>query len=225
LIYTHLRALRLGPEQSFVLVAPDGSAWQAVWPGGRVAELRCLEQLKPDPCAPVELFTAWPKGKRAEQLVLRACEAGVRRIRPVVFERSVSGREVLSPNQLARLGRIAREACQQLNRPYLTQIEAEPVLLDELLQAPSRTSNSACYALHPDAPNLASLASAQETSEFSLLIGPEGGFSDEELPRIAAADWQFAGLLPTILRIEAAGPWGAGLIQHAVLGKSAPPQK
>ena len=219
----HLKALRFGPEERFLLLPPEGQAIAARVAGKRELILEGGHTRPELPLLPITLATAWPKGKRAEDLVVRACEAGVARIQPVVFERSVAGREALSGHQLERLKRVAKECCQQLRRPTLPVLEAEPCPLD---QVQARVEADRAYCLHPGAPLLAETWRQDQPSSAALLVGPEGGIAEEELARLREQEWGFVGLLPTILRIEAAGPLGAALCQHlaevAVRGSRAP---
>lgn len=210
----HVKALRFGAEETFLLVLPNGSGIAA-----RVLDRRSVELLGESPVPsldlhPVQLATAWPKGKRAEDLVIRACEAGVSRIQPTYFERSVAGREPISLNQRERLERLMRETCQQLGRPQLPDLATEPVPWAE---ARALDPDAHPFCLHPGAEPLAQAFARSDPERSLLLIGPEGGISPEEEQQIQAQEWDFVGLIPTILRIEAAGPMGAAIVQHAHL--------
>jgi 16S rRNA (uracil1498-N3)-methyltransferase len=208
----HLRALRFGPEEEFLLLAADGGAWRARLKGRAEVELLGSTQAPTVKQHTITLATAWPKGKRAEELVVRACEAGVARIQPVQFQRSVAGRQAWGSKQSERLQRIARESCQQLRNPLLPKIDREPIAFSAWLE---QIDAEKYYFLHPGAPALTSiwLPCAQTT----MVIGPEGGFTDEEVAAMQSAGMTAAGMGPLILRIAAAGPTAAALIQHAWL--------
>ena len=213
----HLRALRFAPDEEFLLLADGGQAWRA-----RVADRSSVELLGEAQAPTVELHritlaTAWPKGKRAEDLVVRACEAGVARIVPLQFQRSVAGRQAWGEKQMERLRRIARESCQQLRNPQLPQIGAEPLPLSTFLQQADPRN---CYYLHPGAPPLKGCWTTPRDGQTTLLIGPEGGFDNGEIQAMQEAGLKAAGLSPLILRIEAAGPMAAGLIQHLQLDRA-----
>ena len=207
----HLKALRFGAEETFLLVLPDGTGLRA-----RQADRRELQLDGPAPVPvldlhPVHLATAWPKGKRAEDLVIRACEAGVARIQPIIFERSVSGREPLSANQLERLNRLMRETCQQLGRAQLPKLVPTPLPWESMRAA---DPHATAFCLHPRSQPLAEAFEQLNPQSSLLLVGPEGGISPAEAEGLRAQEWAFVGLIPTILRIEAAGPMGAALLQH-----------
>ncbi|MCH2101571.1 MAG: 16S rRNA (uracil(1498)-N(3))-methyltransferase [Planctomycetes bacterium] len=213
----HVKALRFGAEETFLLLLPDGSGLAA-----RVLDRSSLELLGPTEVPklqlhPTHLATAWPKGKRAEDLVIRACEAGVTRIQPTLFERSISGRESLSGNQIKRFQRLIRETCQQLGRTELLELVADPLPWQEIRATEPRAR---AFCLHPGAPPLSHIVDKLAPSCSLLLVGPEGGISAAEKIQIEDQGWVFVGLLPTILRTEAAGPLAAALIQHAGMDKA-----
>lgn len=212
----HLKALRFGSDEPFLLILPDGRALQACQPERGSLQLMGFAEPPRLALAPITLATAWPKGKRAEDLVVRACEAGVRRIQPVIFERSIAGREAISKNQLERLRRIAREVCQQVGLASIPQIASEPIPMQQVHE---QEPEALAICLRPGAPSLREVLLPASDKLLTLLVGPEGGTSADEKTWLAEHGWVFAGLLPTILRIEAAGPMGAALCQ-AVVGPS-----
>ncbi len=207
----HLKALRLEAKVDFLLMLPNGGAVRAHFDQNGDIELCGLCEVPQLPLLPITLASAWPKGKRAEDLVIRATEAGVERIIPLLCERSISGRKTLSSNKLERLNKLARETCQQCNRPYPPLIEQQPVRLKDIVQeAPTARP----IALIPDSWPLAMELTLNPPKELLLLIGPEGGFSPLEEAWLDAQKIVKSGLLPTVLRIEAAGPSAATVCQH-----------
>lgn len=216
-LQAHLKALRLEADERFLLLGPSGRAVLARPQGRGAFELEGASERPRQTLFPVRLATAWPKGKRAEDLVLRACEAGVAEIQPVLCSRSVAGRESLSNHQQGRFQRIAREACQQLLRPELPQIHPEPVSLESLFPV---DRGELPVILKPGARPLAQILVDEQPSQVLLFVGPEGGWSPEEEEQLLTLGCQAAGLVPTVLRIEAAGPLAAALCQHqAMVGK------
>jgi len=207
----HLKALRIEPEESFLLLLPNGGAVRAQFDGRNQVMLFGLCEIPHLPLLPVTLATAWPKGRRADDLVVRAAEAGVERILPMVCERSVAGKEPLSSSKIARLRKLAREACQQCGRPTPPVVERNPVPLETVLdEAPAARP----VALVPGGWPLTMELGLHSPREVLLLVGPEGGFSEKEVALLETLEVSKAGLLPTVLRIEAAGPFAAGLCQH-----------
>ena len=100
----------------FLLLDLEQKAWLAKTSGRVQIELLGETQPPSHKLHRIELATAWPKGKRAEDLMVRACESGVAVVQPVIFERSIFGRDPLSKKQRSRLEKLARECCQQLSK-------------------------------------------------------------------------------------------------------------
>ncbi len=210
-LYRHFKALRLDVGQDVLLLLPHGGAIKATWDGFDTLQLLGLCEVPRLPLMPLTLATAWPKGRRADDLIVRATEAGVERIVPMVCERSISGRKPFSKNRLDRWNKLARETCQQCNRPFPPILAESPVPLQEIREeAPPAKP----LALIPEAFPLAMGLTLQPSKEIMLLVGPEGGFSSDELTWIKEQGIQTAGLLPTVLRIESAGPAAATICQH-----------
>jgi 16S rRNA (uracil1498-N3)-methyltransferase len=151
----------------------------------------------------ITLAVSLPKGDRQRWLVEKATELGVRRLVPCVTARGVA-----QPveNAVARLRRVVIESSKQCRRNRLMEI-VEPVrFLDFAATAPN---DAVRFVAHPtprgdgDTSNL-----LREHSVASLplvaAIGPEGGFTDEELQMALDAGWKCVRLGPRILRVETA---------------------
>jgi len=211
----HLRALRFGAEESFLLLPPKGPAVEA-----RLLEKGDLELLgtamRPRlALLPTTLATAWPKGARADELVRRATESGVQTILPLRTSRSVAGKDAFSPSKRARWQRIMEEVASQCRRPELPTLLEEPLALDELpATMAARAPGAQGYVLTPGTLPLQLSLELNAPRELWLAVGPEGGFSAEEEELLQIGGFLAAGLAPTVLRIEAAGPLAIALCQH-----------
>lgn len=207
----HLHALRLGRDEPFLLLLPLGGALAARWNGQGTVLLQGLTEIPRLPLLPVTLATAWPKGQRAEELVVRATELGVERIIPLICERSVAGTHAAGRERQRRLERLAREACEQCGRPVPPVLDARPLALEQVRR---ETPLAHAVALAPGAWPLSMELALHTPREVLLLVGPEGGFTDGERAQLRDQGVHEAGLTPTVLRIEAAGPLAAGICQH-----------
>ncbi len=212
----HLRALRIGPGQDFLLLPEEGGpGLLSRWAGGEELELLGIAERPTLALRELCLATAWPKGPRADELVTRATEAGVARIQPVIFERSIAGREPFRAQRLERWQRLARESGQQCRNPSPPALASTPLPLEEALAA---LAGDPLVVLSPGAPPLGALLAELPAGPLALLVGPEGGFSPAELALLESRGLPRAGLLPTVLRIEAAGPLAAALCQLSPVG-------
>jgi 16S rRNA (uracil1498-N3)-methyltransferase len=164
------------------------------------------------------LGVALPKGDRQKWLVEKAVELGVTRIVPLRTERGVA-----QPVEqaLVRLRRAVIEASKQCGRNRLLQIDEPrswPDFVGDAAETPCR------LVAHPggekDAGQLAdsvpllrrSRAGGSDGCDVSLAVGPEGGFTDEEVAVATAAGWLTVGLGPRILRVETAALYLAAVV-------------
>lgn len=207
----HLQALRLGPGDRLLLLPPEGEAWPAEVEADGGLLIGKPVPRPTLPLASVTLATAWPKGSRADELVVRAAECGVTRILPLSCARSVSGRDAFRPNRVERWERLMRETCQQCGRPEPPQLTTTPMVLPEVHADHPQALQ---VALLPGTLPLATVLDLQPSREFLFYVGPEGGFDAAEESWFHSKEVPCAGLLPTVLRIEAAGPVAAALAQH-----------
>jgi 16S rRNA (uracil1498-N3)-methyltransferase len=214
----HLRALRFGDEENFLLLPPEGPALEARLLEKGDLELLGTTQRPRLPLLPTTLATAWPKGARADELVRRATESGVQRILPLRTSRSVAGKDAFSPSKRARWQRIMEEVASQCRRPELPTLLEEPLAVDELpATMAARAPAAKGYVLTPGTLPLQLSLELNAPRELWLAVGPEGGFSPEEEELLEIGGFLAAGLAPTVLRIEAAGPLAVALCQHHYL--------
>jgi 16S rRNA (uracil1498-N3)-methyltransferase len=146
------------------------------------------------------LGVALPKGDRQKWLVEKAVELGVGRVIPLKTRRSVA-----QPvgQALDRLRCAVIEASKQCGRNRLMEI-AGPL---ELADYVSSLQNQACRIIaHPGgSSDVGCVKHAKEHStDVFLAVGPEGGFTDEEIDLAAKSGWRIIDLGPRTLRIETA---------------------
>jgi len=207
----HLRALRFSEKEEFLLLLPQGGAVGGQWNSAEGLTLLGLREIPRLPLMPITLATAWPKGNHAEDLVRRAAEAGVERIIPLLCEHSVTGKDSIPLGKMRRLEKIVRETCQQCGRPVAPIIQKTPQSLKDVLEGHPKAHP---VALTPGAWPLMMELGLHSPKEVLLFVGPEAGFSAEEEDWFQSRNIAKAALLPTVLRIESAGPLAAGLCQH-----------
>jgi 16S rRNA (uracil1498-N3)-methyltransferase len=158
--------------------------------GGEAAILEALETPVDD--AEVSLYQAVPKGGRMDLVVEKATEVGVTRIVPLRTQRGM-----VEPRggKVERWRRVAEAAARQALRMDVPEV-SEPVPFAEAVQEGG-------VLLHND-PHLEPLEDVVG-SPARLFIGPEGGWSEEEMQLAGEAGLVFAQLGPYRLRSETAG--------------------
>jgi 16S rRNA (uracil1498-N3)-methyltransferase len=152
--------------------------------------------------------SAVPKGDRADWMVEKLSELGVNRFVPLLSDRSVvmpAGR-----NKLDRWNRLAIESAKQSGRAGVMQI-APMTPLKEAIDAAG--NDGLFFSTEPDAPPIRNAFSRLPGGPLHLFIGPEGGWTEEELGRFRSAGLTPVSLGPTILRIETAALSAAAVVQ------------
>lgn len=192
--YRHLfRARRLVVGDRVRLVDGRGGArWSVV--GGVAAERARLDLEGPaptfEPARRLTLLVSVVRPERAVWLVEKATELGVRKLQWFVSERTS---RAFTERALDRQGRVAKSALEQSGGAWLPRICA-PVPLEEA-GVPAGTT-----VLHPGTGTALSAVSGART----LVIGPEGGFSEREIERLLGRGVVLADLGPRVLRTETA---------------------
>jgi 16S rRNA (uracil1498-N3)-methyltransferase len=173
---------------------------------GSEAELKVLSVRTADVEAPRKLTIACalPRSTRMDFLVEKCCELGVRRLLPMVTRRSVVDPLARPENHLVRWRRIALEATKQCGRTRLMEITAvlpfESALLTHEAEAGRMIASPA-----PGGAGLAEFAAKlQPGQSVTAFVGPEGGFTPEELAAAARAACAAVSMGPRILRVETA---------------------
>jgi 16S rRNA (uracil1498-N3)-methyltransferase len=138
-----------------------------------------------------------PKGDRAQFLIEKLSELGVTRFVPLLTRRSV-----VQPRESKqdKLERWVIEASKQCGRNVLMEI-ARP---EEWASYCRRDDLPARRLLAHFGENPGAIEKLREPCDVAVAVGPEGGFTDDEIALARAAAWQVVGLGPRILRIETA---------------------
>ncbi|MEJ8406392.1 16S rRNA (uracil(1498)-N(3))-methyltransferase [Brevundimonas vesicularis] len=173
--------------------------------------LRAEEQVRSQTFGPdLELIVAVVKKARVETIVEKAAELGARRVRLVLTKRTNADRI-----RLDRLDAIAEEAAEQTGRMDVPVVD-DPIKLDALLDGWETGRRLMFCDETGGAPAISSLRDAGE-GPWSILIGPEGGFSPEEGERLRSLPFTTAvSLGPRILRADTAAIAAMTLWQAAV---------
>ncbi len=223
----HLRAaLRLRPGDEVYVFDGEGREYLcavADLAGKREAEalLEVRERVAParaESPLRLTLAVALLKGEKFDLVIQKATELGVARITPVTTARAdVRLRDEQDAAQRAsRWQRLALEAAKQSGRARLPAIE-RPVGFDSLLaSAPEELGWRLLFAERAGRGLRETLreSSAGQISEACALVGPEGGWEDEEIERARAARWSIVTLGGRTLRAETAAIVVAALLQH-----------
>jgi 16S rRNA (uracil1498-N3)-methyltransferase len=209
-----------------VLRAAVGDVVQAVDHGGALLSVR-LTAIAPrraeglivsrGPLAtesPLDLTLAQgvPKGDKMDGIVRMATELGVTRVVPLLTARTVVRLEPARwTTRLARWQRIAREAAQQSGRAAVPEIGA-PRDVSSWAREAGATGLLVCL-WEEEREGLAGRLPAGPCPRVTVVVGPEGGLTADEVRGLVDAGAVVAGLGPRLLRTETAGAVAVALLQ------------
>ncbi len=203
------RVLRAQPGTEADIVA-NGRVYRASIATVSIEEVlfTLLEEIPSEQALPVTLLLAIFKFDRMEWAIEKATELGVATIVPVIARRTEKHLAQAADKRVERWRRIAQEAAKQSRRADIPIIE-EPITLPARLALSSTAQH---ILLAEDERNTtlrqrieaALNASGPDIPNFEFAIGPEGGWTPEELTLFQKHQWQSASLGPRILRAETA---------------------
>ena len=138
----------------------------------------------------------------------QSTEVGIAVIHPFVSERAETRGG--GKNKLERWRRIAVESCKQCGRRQLPRIEP----LEALSGAPEGDSPALLLQPGPGSTPLSDLCDGPAPSSVQIAVGPQSGFTPEEVETHERAGWRSTALGPRILRADTAGAITAAILLH-----------
>lgn len=170
---------------------------------------------------PLALFQALPKGAKMDLIIRQAAEGGVTEIVPFISAYSVSRPEDTAC-RLERWRRIIREARQQSGSGIATAVR-EPAAFDALLEywegLKGKYERPVGLLFHQNPLEQGSFHRYLDTRPDLVVfaVGPEGGFSPEEVSRCMIAGFKPLTLGDTVLRVETAALYAQAIIRIILL--------
>lgn len=167
----------------------------------KIAILRVSLMAQVDPPAKtIVLASALAKGDRLSSMLDMATQIGITHFQPLEFERSASK---WSEKLKVRSERIAIEAAKQSKRAWVPKI-ADCMPYVNWLEAQKDTQSTLFLADQHGLPLQSHQSTLESASNISLIVGPEGGLSEQELSLSQTHDIERIRLADAILRIETA---------------------
>ncbi|MEE9200849.1 MAG: 16S rRNA (uracil(1498)-N(3))-methyltransferase [Candidatus Brocadiales bacterium] len=203
-----LHVKRFRPDDELLLF--DGKGREAV---GRVVEvererariaIERVEEVDREAGISITLAFSVPKGKRAEFLVQKCCELGVARLIPLECERSVVRLSPGSSPKVEKWRSVAVEASKQCGRTYVTET-SEVLTFSGLMETAGLYQPRLLASTGPDVSSLSDVVRRNsDPAKILCVIGPEGGFTKEEIDAAVRAGCARVSLGPSVLRTETA---------------------
>lgn len=194
-----------------VVAEPPRSSGVLLTPGG---------ECPPSPAvAHLTLCQSIPKGANMDLIIQKAVELGVSAIIPLITDRTIvrlNAREAEAKRQ--KWQRIALEACKQCGQNTLPEVAA-PVSFSEWLHQGAPDGLNVIASLAPGVRPVRDVleeARGRSVRKASLLVGPEGDFTDQETAMALNAGFAPVTLGPIVLRVETATFFGLAAMRYAL---------
>ena len=152
----------------------------------------------------IDIAFAIPKGKRSHLLIQKCAELGVHKLIPINYARSVVKLKDDCSVKIEKWQKIAIEASKQCGRNTITEI-GNVVNFDNILNTVDSYDLPLFACSQSDSDNLKNtLQEHPKPNNILSFIGPEGGFTSNEIEMAKKAGCKFVSLGSQILRIETA---------------------
>lgn len=157
----------------------------------------------------ITLVQAISRGERMDYCIQKATELGVAAIQLIDSARvEVRLNEKRLQKRLLHWQSVVTSACEQSGRALVPRVEA-PLSFQQWLE---QKGEQPCLVLDPMA-TLALTSVSLSGKNLSLMVGPEGGFSEQEIQQAGVRGVERVSLGPRVLRTETAGPAAISVLQ------------
>ena len=159
-----------------------------------------------EPPVEITLFQGIPKADKMDFIIQKSIELGVFKVVPVMTERTIVRFEQEKDHikKTIRWQKIALEAAKQCNRGIIPVV-LEPLDFQSALKLAAKSNMSFIPYENELKANLKAEIHNKQAKDVSIVIGPEGGFSEKEIRLAEAENIKPVTLGPRILRTETAG--------------------
>jgi len=209
------RVLRIKTKDRICVFDQEGREWLAeVF---QISDKRVLAKIleeidrQTEPRVKITAIVSPPKGQRWDFLLEKLTEIGISEIVPLITSRTVR----IIRDRRERWQRVILSAVKQSGRTKIPKV-FPPMRLEEVLEDYEKFEKR--YIALPDAPHYREIfkhVSIYHTACY--LIGPEGGFSKEEIASTLEAGFEPVSLGPRILRVETAAIFfGIVLLEYSL---------
>lgn len=218
--------LRLTPGDSIIVLDDNGTEYNVmlttVCLPETIGQVTGRHRARGEPQAKITLLQSLLTREKFEWVLQKATEVGVARFAPVLTARSIVRAKLVEERKLDRWRRIVTEAAEQSHRGRIPT-------LDQTItfgQAVSRLRDFDRALIAAPSPKAVSLRNALRDLDrgavsIGLMVGPEGGFTGEEVDLACETDAIPIHLGPRILRTETAAVVTSALILYE-LGEMEP---
>ncbi|GGD04400.1 16S rRNA (uracil(1498)-N(3))-methyltransferase [Pontibacillus salipaludis] len=210
------KVMRMKPEHHILCCTPEGDLAECEITDITTETVTCqivewLEEEKELP-ASVTIAQGLPKGDKMEHVIQKGTELGASQFIPFEAERSiVKWDQKKSQKKITRYQKIAKEASEQSHRTMIPSVSELHSLGDLIALQPNYDWVVFAYEDEAKSQSYRSLKEVltqfQQGQRILVIIGPEGGFSEQEVQTLKEAGALAVRLGPRILRTETAATY------------------
>ena len=212
------RVLRLEVGSQIMVLDGSGDEYTLnlvqVSPDSVVGKIVKKEPSQGEPRTNVHMFLALTQRERFEWMLQKCTEIGVVSFTPLVTARSLVQRTGEVEGKYGRWQKIIQEAAEQSHRGKLPQLN-QTLTFSEFVKRPLKSSTTGLFFWEEEGDNaLKTVLESVKNTEINLVIGPEGGFTQEEAAAVTEVGYISVSLGKRILRVETAAMIAAGLVLY-----------
>jgi len=212
--------LRMKPDERIIILDNTGYEYEVVLTDvGKeevVGQIHSRHVALAEPDVQITLYQSLLSREKFELVLQKCTEVGVSRFAPIVTQRSlVRHVDTVTQKKVDRWKSIITEAAEQSHRGRIPEL-APPVQFERLVSELNAFDGCLIASPYEHQTTLQKALSGgkKEPQTIALLIGPEGGFTEQEVGLAAEAGAVPVGLGPRILRTETAAIVTAALILY-----------
>ncbi len=180
---------------------------------GRIVQ---KDQCKTEPQTKLLMILSLTQREKFEWMLQKCTEVGASAFLPMITSRSLSQKKSDVSSKYARWHTILKEAAEQSGRGIIPELKEAEKFNDVLKNIPAEYSLCLMAWESEHQKKLDDLLREHRAEKIAVMIGPEGGFAEEEVKQAAGAGFQPVTLGKRILRMETAAVVAAALVLHAV---------
>ncbi|MEK7376066.1 MAG: 16S rRNA (uracil(1498)-N(3))-methyltransferase [Candidatus Margulisiibacteriota bacterium] len=207
--------LRLKPEDELVCFDGKGTEYLCSITSIEkdLVKTRIISSKKADtePAVKITLVQALPKSSKMDYIIQKAVELGVHKIIPVSTERTIA-----KGTKLERWKKIAKEASEQCGRAIIPEVSLTMNFNEFLCMSMNFDLKLIPWENEKQISLKSVLKKHSDAQNIALLIGPEGGFSAQEVKEAVEQGFKPVSLGKRILRAETAGVAAIAMITYEI---------
>ena len=201
---SHIRVLRLSPKETFTVCDGNSQDYHCTLDGD-AAKIASVSANEAEPKIPCSVYLAYTRGERMDYAIQKSVELGAMEIHLFPAERCVVKVDDKSlPKKVARFEKIALEAAKQSGRGRVPTIIAHPSFKEAMQDATDANLPLFFYENETERTLRMALEAKPNPTSISLIIGPEGGFTEDEVTLSQELGLLSVTLGKRILRAETA---------------------